>query len=187
MNVRMQIYEVASSVGAGQELQNGRAGSRHMRNYSKSVRAAFIAGGLSLLLLSGSLITTNAHSSLPVALVHVTQADSAVPYTAMGHTEKKEYMRDVLTPRFGQMFMAFDAKRFPQMKCVTCHGNGARTSEFKMPDEKLPKLPKSDAGMKKLEVKIPAMVKFMRDSVAPLTAQMLGMKEYKCEGCHMLK
>lgn len=119
--------------------------------------------------------------------VRVAQTDSTVPYTAMGHTEKKEYMRDVFTPRFAQMFLAFDAKRFPQMKCVTCHGNGARTSEFKMPDEKLPKLPKSDAAMKKLELKMPAMVKFMRDSVAPLTAQMLGMKEYKCEGCHMMK
>ena len=146
-----------------------------------------VSAGLIILLFTGSLLTTNAHSSLPVRPMRVRQADSAVPYTAMGHTERKEYMRDVLTPRFAQMFMAFDAKRFPQMKCVTCHGNGARTGEFKMPDAKLPKLPKSEAAMKKLELKMPAMVKFMRDSVAPLTAQMLSMKEYKCEGCHMMK
>ncbi|MDP4200894.1 MAG: hypothetical protein Q8922_11360 [Bacteroidota bacterium] len=154
-----------------------------MKNSGRSYFRWLIPTSLIVLLASGSLIATRAHSSLAGLRA---QTDS-VNYQAMSHTEKKEYMRDVLTPEFARMFTAFDAKRFPTVKCVTCHGNGARTGEFKMPDEKLPKLPRSEAGMKRLEKKMPAIVRFMRDSVATRTASLLGVKEYKCEGCHVMK
>ena len=56
--------------------------------------------------------------------------------------EKKKYMKTTVLPTMKKEFIAFDAKAFKKMNCATCHGDGATDGKFKMPNPKLPKLPK---------------------------------------------
>lgn len=138
--------------------------------------------GFSLLgfaLLESSATATTEHSSA--------QPIDSAAWKALSRSEQKDYMRDTVMPRMEQLFQSFDAKKFSHFKCTACHGDGARTGTFKMPDAKIPKIPGTAAGLAKLEAKMPAMMRFMRDTVTPEMARLLGVKTYDCEGCHKLK
>ena len=121
--------------------------------------------------------------------------DSSIDWEHMSHSERKQYMKDVVLPKMKPILENFDKKLFPDVKCVTCHGNGARTGEYKMPNPQLPKLPDSPEGFKKLREKEPKVMEFMSKTMKPTMAGLLGMKPFDrenpkgfgCENCHTSK
>ena len=117
-----------------------------------------------------------------------TRSQSAPPdWKSLSRSEKKDYMRDSVMPRMEELFGKFDANKYGHVKCTLCHGDGARTGTYKTPDAKVPKIPKDAAGLAKLDKKMPAMMKFMRETVSPEMARLIGAKKYDCEGCHKTK
>lgn len=110
----------------------------------------------------------------------------------MSTDERKDYMKTVVYPKMKDDFTAFDAKRFAEMNCVTCHGDSAKDGTFKMPNPKLPKLPGDEAGLKALMEKKPAIANFMKSKVVPHMASLLGEQPYNmqthegfgCFECH---
>ena len=149
--------------------------------------AAFASVALVLLALPHQ----PASSHEPHFAAHL-QADSTIDWKKMDRAERKDYMRNVVQPKMKALFAAFDSNKYADMKCAKCHGEGARTGEFKMPNPQLPKLPKSAIGFAALEKKKPAMMKFMSDTVKPEMAKLLGMKPFdpktgsgfSCGNCH---
>jgi hypothetical protein len=161
---------------------------------------------LSILVASSTMLLTSAislilysnaaNSSLPVRLsvVHETamKADTNIDWEKMSKADRKQYMKDAVMPKMKPLFQTLDPKKFADFKCVTCHGNGARTGEFKMPNPQLPKLPVTREGFEKLNTKMPKMMEFMSKTVKPTMASLLGMKEYDmktgtgfgCNNCH---
>ena len=122
-------------------------------------------------------------------------ADTTIDWDKMSRTERKQYMKEVVLPKMKKVFHDFDPKRFKDMKCTTCHGNGARTGTFKMPNPQLPKLPATREGFEKLDKKMPKMMEFMSKTVKPTMANLLGMKPFDpkvgsgfgCGNCHTNK
>jgi hypothetical protein len=110
----------------------------------------------------------------------------------MNHDQRKDYMKKVVFPKMKEEFIGYDAKRYSEMNCVTCHGDGAKDGSFKMPNPKLPKLPAEEAGFKKLGEQKPEAVKFMGGKVVPDMAKMLGEEPFNmqtkqgfgCFECH---
>src|SRR5439155_15911662 len=43
----------------------------------------------------------------------------------MNKDQRKQYMRKVVFPKMAQDFASFDAKKYGDMTCETCHGDGA--------------------------------------------------------------
>ncbi|HEY4395775.1 MAG TPA: hypothetical protein VGP64_17015 [Polyangia bacterium] len=117
-----------------------------------------------------------------------------IDWASMKEPERKKYMKEVVLPAAKKMFGAFDAKKYPRAKvtCHLCHGDGATTGKFTMPNPELPKLPTTGAGFKELGEKKPDMMKFMGTVVKPQIAALLGMAEFTpqnptgfgCYGCH---
>lgn len=111
----------------------------------------------------------------------------------MSHDQKLEHMKTVVMPKSKELFAAFDAKEFGNMKCPTCHGDGAKNQTFKMPNPKLPKLSYTDHFKKHMDKK-PEETKFMMEKVVPEVAAMLGMqpfdpktqKGFGCANCHIV-
>lgn len=113
-------------------------------------------------------------------------------FDKMTHEERGRFMKETVLPRMKAAFSAFDAHEFGEMNCRTCHGPGAKDKTFKMPNPKLPKLPTDEAGWAALEKKEPEAMKFMKETVVPQMAALLGEKPYDpathegfgCFECH---
>jgi hypothetical protein len=140
--------------------------------------AAFV-----LLLIGFSFFHTPADATTDRA----TKSAQIPDWKSLSRSDKKDYMRDSVMPRMEELFGKFDANKFGHVKCTLCHGDGARTGTYKMPDAKVPKIPKNEAGLAKLDKKMPAMMKFMRETISPEMARLIGMKKIDCTGCHKTK
>ena len=103
-----------------------------------------------------------------------------------------DFMKHTVFPKMKDEFTGWDAKRFADMNCKTCHGDGASDGSFKMPNPKLPVLPSKPEDFKKLAAKKPVAAKFMMEHVVPDMASMLGQQPYDmkthqgfgCTNCH---
>jgi hypothetical protein len=117
---------------------------------------------------------------------------TTVAWKDMNHDQRLDYMKKVVYPKMKEEFVGYDAKRYGEMTCVTCHGDGAKDGSFKMPNPKLPKLPSEEAGFKKLSEQKPEAMKFMGGKVVPDVAKFVGEepfnpqthKGFGCFECH---
>jgi hypothetical protein len=109
----------------------------------------------------------------------------------MTKEQRLNHMKMVIQPTMGKVFTAFDAKRFGEFGCATCHG----PQKNQDPHQALPKLTLSGDGFKKLSAEKPAMMKFMSELVTPAMATAMGEKPFDpatktgfgCAGCHTVQ
>jgi hypothetical protein len=117
-----------------------------------------------------------------------------VAWSAMSKDQRKDYMRAVVAPRMKDVFVAFDRSRYSNFSCATCHGDGAADGSFKMPNPRLPVLPNTPDGFRRLMADKPAIMEFMGKHVKPTMAQLLGEPEFNpetktgfgCMECHTM-
>jgi cytochrome c553 len=121
-------------------------------------------------------------------------AAKAVAWADMAKDQRIEYMKTTVLPQMKQAFTAFDPDHYDKMNCVTCHGDSATDGSFKMPNPKLPVLPNSPDGFKRLAAERPAIMDFMKNQVKPKMAALLGVPEwtpetktgFACGACHTM-
>ena len=126
---------------------------------------------------------------------HATPTTAAKSFDSLTHDERVDLMKHVVLPAMKTEFTAWEGEEFAAMNCATCHGAGAKDKTFEMPNPKLPKLPADAEGWKKLEAEEADAVKFMRETVVPKMAAMLGEQPYDpatgkgfgCFECHTTK
>jgi hypothetical protein len=98
------------------------------------------------------------------------------------------FMKKNVVPEMEPVFKGYNAKRYGEFGCKTCHG-----PKFKDPKEFLPKLTFKDGKMTAFAEK-PEIAKFMAEQVVPHMATAMGMKPYDpathtgfgCGGCHTI-
>lgn len=116
------------------------------------------------------------------------------PWPQMTDEEKAEHMGDVVLPRMKALFQEFDRERFAKFSCDTCHGVGAETGSFEMPNPGLPHL-NAKSFYKKHRKATPEIADFMWKEVEPTMAQLLGLPRYSfvkktgfgCASCHIVE
>jgi hypothetical protein len=121
---------------------------------------------------------------------------ATIVWKDMSYADRSRYMHDVIVPRMGEVFRAFDAKAFATFECATCHGAGAKDGSFTMPNAALPALPGNAMGFQALMKEKPAWMKFMGRQVRPRMAALLGKDEidmrnpkpdaFGCKDCHTM-
>ena len=117
---------------------------------------------------------------------------SAINWEKMDRSERMAHMKQVVFPAMKTAFQTVDPKKYANMKCVTCHGAGAKDDSYKMPNPQLMKLPRSKEGWDKIMTEKADMLKFMKEHVKPDMAKLLGMKPFDmktktgfgCGNCH---
>lgn len=149
-----------------------------------------VAAGL-LTIAAAACAETTASAPAPAAAAKPAGA-AEVGWAEMNKDQRIDYMKSVVLPRMKQVFSSFNPDRYGKMNCMTCHGDSAADGSFKMPNPKLPKLPNTSDGFKKLAADKPAVMEFMKNEVKPKMAALLGAAEYNpetksgfgCMECH---
>jgi len=149
---------------------------------------------VTLTVLAVSLSSTGTASAADPAPPAEAAAAKTVDWEKMTLDEKKKLMKAKVLPELKKAFQTVDPKRYKTFTCATCHGDGATTGKFKMPNPKLPKLPAPTdrEGFMALQQKKPEVVKFMGTVVKPTVAGILGLSEWSpqnpkgfgCYSCH---
>lgn len=96
-------------------------------------------------------------------------------------------------PAERDVFRSFEPVRYEYLTCETCHGQGARDGNYRMPNPDLPHLVGGKAGFQELKDKQPETLRFMQSVVVPATARLLGYPPFdmekhvgfSCYQCHV--
>jgi len=104
----------------------------------------------------------------------------------MTKDEEIAFMKKNVVPEMEPVFKSYNAKRYAEFSCKTCHG-----PKFKEPKEYLPKLTFKDGKLTAFADK-PEIAKFMAEQVVPHMATAMGLKPFDmtthtgfgCNGCH---
>ena len=115
---------------------------------------------------------------------------AGVAFSKMTEQQQLQHMKTVIRPTMGKVFADFDAKKYGDFGCATCHGDKKED-----PHKVLPKLTLSGDGFKKLATEKPALMKFMAEQVTPTMAKSMGEapfdpathKGFGCGGCHAVQ
>jgi hypothetical protein len=136
--------------------------------------------------------TTKPEATKPAPTAPAPMPRANIDWKSMDQKARKAYMKKTVLPTMKKAFAAYDGKKYKNMSCGSCHGDGVEKGDYKMPNPKLPKLPADMAGFQVLAEKKPAAVKFMGGEVKPKMAAMLNMPEFTpqsgtgfgCGACH---
>jgi hypothetical protein len=119
-----------------------------------------------------------------------TAAAAPTSFKEMTQEQKVNHMKTVIRPVMGQVFTEYDAKKYGDFGCGTCHGERKED-----PHKVLPRLTLSGDGFQKLSAEKPALMKFMGEKVTPAMAKAMGeapfdpatRKGFGCGGCHTVQ
>ena len=112
--------------------------------------AGLLAVAVAAVACAETTASAPAPATAPAAAPVAASPAKEIAWADMNKDQRLEYMKSVVAPRMKQVFVNFSPDRFSKMNCVTCHGDSATDGSFKMPNPKLPKLPSSPDGFKKL-------------------------------------
>ena len=108
-----------------------------------------------------------------------------------GMTEDEEiaFMKKNVVPEMAPVFKGYNAKRYADFGCKTCHG-----PKFKEPKDYLPKLTFKGGKLTSF-AEMPEISKFMAEQVVPHMATAMGLKPFDmtthtgfgCNGCHTVQ
>jgi hypothetical protein len=111
----------------------------------------------------------------------------------MDHDARRAHMVQHVLPRTRELFTSWNAERFDDLSCGTCHGEGARERNFAMPNTSLITLyPTGTIGQQEVLAQYTEACTFMYSRLVPSMQTMLGASEYdaathtgfSCFSCH---
>lgn len=115
------------------------------------------------------------------------------PWPELSTDARRAHMAAHVSPAMGALFREWDATRFDDFGCATCHGTDARERSFAMPNHALPALyPSGSIGQRQTVDRFPDGARFMFNRVMPAMQTLLGAAPYDtatgegftCFACH---
>lgn len=115
---------------------------------------------------------------------------ATVAWSEMDASQRAHHMSAVVEPRMEAVFQGFDARRFADFGCETCHGAGAADGTYAMPSPDLPHL-RERMFFREARKQHPEAARFMWKEVLPAMAESLGVTygpkgALDCDGCHVV-
>jgi hypothetical protein len=118
-------------------------------------------------------------------------ASESTPWSKKTREQRMDWMGLEVFPKMRAAFTDHDAEKFSAFACQTCHGSDMEMVDFKMPNDKIFALSKTDTLTKARDFDA-NMTEFMTERVVPEMAQLLDTKPYdpetntglSCFNCH---
>ena len=117
----------------------------------------------------------------------------SAPWAEMDAAARAQYMSSHVAPYFKAVFQEFDAERYADFGCATCHGPNATARGFEMPNPSLFALhPTGSPEQQQMAQDHPRMVRLMFNHVVPpMRAAVQGEdfnadtgEGFSCYTCH---
>ena len=127
------------------------------------------------------------------ASAHVAPTPPERPWETLSMEERRAHMSRHVVPVMSELFAGYDADRYPEVSCGTCHGENASERSFAMPNAELPALyPTGSIGQIEMVERNPDAARFMFSEVLPAMQTLLGAEDYdpttgegfSCYSCH---
>lgn len=130
------------------------------------------------------------HSRDPEDPSGVAQLQSQVPWQEKTRQQRVDWMAVSVHPKMRAVFAKFDADRFQDFTCQTCHGETMELADYHMPNTLYALSPTDTVA--KAAAYDPKVAEFMIRDVMPEMAKLLGESPYdpathagfSCFGCH---
>lgn len=115
------------------------------------------------------------------------------PWAELSHDERQAHMVRHVLPATADLFASWDATRFADFSCQSCHGQDAETRAYAMPNPSLLTLyPTGTLGQEQVLAQYREACTFMYSRLVPAMGQLLAMPEYDpstqvgltCFACH---
>jgi hypothetical protein len=159
------------------------------------LRAMKLSRGLAFILVSLALAACGGKSGSSTTPADRTGGGAASgplapgAWDGMDEHARAQFMKNTVVPVMAAKFKAFDADKFAEIDCKTCHGPGAAEGKFDMPSGALPEL-----DFQHPDPDDKAIAEFMAKEVKPTMANLLGEPEYTpdnptgfgCMHCHTM-
>jgi mono/diheme cytochrome c family protein len=123
-----------------------------------------------------------------------------VAWKELTYEQKRAYMKGAVVPKMKPIFQAFDAKKFKNVTCQTCHGDDGPERKYKMPSNGIHPLPNTKEAFEaklKAEPTWPKWTEFMTQKVEPAMGKLLAIPVFdpkkpvegalSCANCHKLE
>ncbi len=102
------------------------------------------------------------------------------PWHDMNEQARIDWMVSNVLPIAAEDFRAYDAERFANMSCETCHGDNAEAVHYELPSAQLPRLAAPGSPQWEQMTHSPGYA-FMNDIVTPTMATLVGEERYSAE------
>ena len=110
----------------------------------------------------------------------------------MSIEQRKAHMGSVVLPRAAALFRSWRPERFAEVNCTLCHGQGAKTENFKMPTAHLPRLsgelllgPEFEAHPDTTRLKLDRLVPIMSEALGLKSFSVITRTGFGCYSCHL--
>jgi len=104
----------------------------------------------------------------------------------MSWEDRHDTMTFLVLPQMARAFQRFEGKPYPDLTCLSCHGENAEDVRYRMPNG--PALdPKRLPGKDSPDPHVAKIAAFMIDEVTPSLAEMLEKPDVGCFTCHVSK
>jgi len=149
--------------------------------------------GVALGACGGSAGDRSSTSSPERERAHIEPTPPERPWAELSMDERRAHMGRHVVPVMSELFAGYDAERFPDVSCGTCHGETAHERNFAMPNPDLPPLyPTGSIGQYQTVERFPDGARFMFSRVLPAMQTLLDAEEFdpatgegfSCYGCH---
>lgn len=109
----------------------------------------------------------------------------AQPWRRMSHEEREWDMVGRFHPVMRELFQNYDAERWADFECVTCHGEDADERNYEMPSPQMMPLPPPNTRAYQAAARTqPELTAYMEETVVPAMQTMLGFRGAQCAICH---
>ncbi len=121
----------------------------------------------------------------PSAIAALGLTPPEVPWDQMSGADREMYMVGKVQPIMEEVFRTHDPERYPEIQCETCHGADMRELEFRMPSQRMYRIPREGTpAYQAMLDNFGPTVRFMKEEVTPKMAAIMGQPDLSCASCH---